>query len=79
MRWSYQLLPEHPLVESWAGIAIDGLPSLDDQIRLFHRSVMSAFSSDRGTFLNTGAGERSDPRRDSLRLGGVGLHDQGSR
>jgi len=24
------------LVESWAGIRIDGLPSLDDQIRLFH-------------------------------------------
>src|SRR5262249_24829519 len=30
------------LVESWAGIAIDGLPSLDDQIRLFHDSVLSA-------------------------------------
>jgi 5,10-methylenetetrahydromethanopterin reductase len=30
------------LVESWAGITIEGLPSLDDQIRLFHRSVMSA-------------------------------------
>ena len=31
------------LVESWAGVTIDGLPSLDDQIRLFHSSVMSAF------------------------------------
>ena len=31
------------LVESWAGITIDGLPSLDDQIRLFHGSVMSVF------------------------------------
>jgi len=31
------------LVESWAGIRIDGLPSLDDQIRLFHSRVMSAF------------------------------------
>lgn len=31
------------LVESWAGITIDGLPSLDDQIRLFHSRVMSAF------------------------------------
>jgi 5,10-methylenetetrahydromethanopterin reductase len=30
------------LVESWAGVTIDGLPSLDDQIRLFHDSVMSA-------------------------------------
>jgi len=29
------------LVESWAGLTIDGLPSLDDQIRLFHSSVMS--------------------------------------
>jgi 5,10-methylenetetrahydromethanopterin reductase len=29
------------LVESWAGLTIDGLPSLDDQIRLFHGSVMS--------------------------------------
>ena len=30
------------LVESWAGLRIDGLPSLDDQIRLFHGSVMQA-------------------------------------
>ena len=30
------------LVQSWAGLTIDGLPSLDDQIRLFHREVMSA-------------------------------------
>ncbi len=29
------------LVESWAGLTIDGLPSLDDQIRLFQSSVMS--------------------------------------
>ena len=29
------------LVESWAGVAIEGLPSLDDQIRLFHDAVMS--------------------------------------
>lgn len=28
------------LVESWAGLTIDGLPPLDDQIRLFHESVM---------------------------------------
>lgn len=31
------------LVESWAGLTIDGLPSLDEQIRLFHASVMTAF------------------------------------
>jgi hypothetical protein len=31
------------LVESWAGLTIDGLPSLDEQIRLFHSSVMPAF------------------------------------
>lgn len=31
------------LVESWAGLTIDGLPSLDDQIRLFHDMVMAAF------------------------------------
>jgi len=31
------------LVESWAGMTIDGLPSLDEQIRLFHESVSSAF------------------------------------
>jgi 5,10-methylenetetrahydromethanopterin reductase len=29
------------LVESWAGLTIDGLPSLDDQLRLFRDSVMS--------------------------------------
>jgi len=29
------------LVESWAGLTIDGLPSLDEQIRLFHDSVMT--------------------------------------
>jgi 5,10-methylenetetrahydromethanopterin reductase len=29
------------LVEGWAGFTIDGLPSLDDQIRLFHDSVIS--------------------------------------
>jgi len=32
------------LVESWAGLTIDGLPTLDDQITLFHGSVMSALS-----------------------------------
>jgi 5,10-methylenetetrahydromethanopterin reductase len=32
------------LVESWAGVTIDGLPSLDDQIRIFHDTVMSAFT-----------------------------------
>jgi 5,10-methylenetetrahydromethanopterin reductase len=32
------------LVESWAGLTIDGLPSLDDQIRLFHSSVMPALT-----------------------------------
>jgi 5,10-methylenetetrahydromethanopterin reductase len=31
------------LVESWSGLAIDGLPSLDEQIRLFHSSVMTVF------------------------------------
>jgi len=31
------------LVESWSGLTVDGLPSLDDQIRLFHDEVMSAF------------------------------------
>jgi 5,10-methylenetetrahydromethanopterin reductase len=30
------------LVDSWAGLTIDGLPSLDDQIRLFNDSVLSA-------------------------------------
>jgi len=29
------------LVESWAGVKIDGLPSLEDQVRLFHREVMT--------------------------------------
>jgi hypothetical protein len=32
------------LLESWAGLTIDGLPTLDDQITLFHGSVMSALS-----------------------------------
>jgi 5,10-methylenetetrahydromethanopterin reductase len=31
------------LVESWAGVTIDGLPTLDDQIRLFQSSVMPTF------------------------------------
>jgi hypothetical protein len=31
------------LIENWAGPSIQGLPSLDDQIRLFHGSVMPAF------------------------------------
>jgi 5,10-methylenetetrahydromethanopterin reductase len=31
------------LVESWAGIKIEGLPSLEGQLRLFHESVMSVF------------------------------------
>ena len=30
------------LVESWAGLTIEGLPSLNDQIRLFHGSVIAA-------------------------------------
>ena len=30
------------LVENWAGLTIDGLPALDDQIRLFHAEVMPA-------------------------------------
>jgi 5,10-methylenetetrahydromethanopterin reductase len=30
------------LVESWAGLTIEGLPSLNDQIRLFHHSVIPA-------------------------------------
>ena len=33
------------LVESWAGISIDGLPTLDEQIRLFRREVMAGLSS----------------------------------
>ena len=32
------------LVESWAGITIEGLPSLEDQLRLFHALVMPAFA-----------------------------------
>src|SRR5256714_2279509 len=32
------------LVESWAGITIEGLPSLDEQLRLFHANVMPAFA-----------------------------------
>ncbi len=35
------------LVESWAGVQIEGLPSLDEQIRLFHDSVMPAFRTRR--------------------------------
>jgi 5,10-methylenetetrahydromethanopterin reductase len=31
------------LVESWAGLEIEGLPSLEEQIRLFRSSVMSVF------------------------------------
>jgi 5,10-methylenetetrahydromethanopterin reductase len=30
------------LIECWAGLTIEGLPSLEDQIRLFQRSVMAA-------------------------------------
>jgi alkanesulfonate monooxygenase SsuD/methylene tetrahydromethanopterin reductase-like flavin-dependent oxidoreductase (luciferase family) len=33
------------LVESWAGISIDGLPTLDEQIQLFRREVMAGLSS----------------------------------
>jgi len=32
------------LVESWAGVRIEGLPTLDDQIRLFRESVMSVLA-----------------------------------
>jgi 5,10-methylenetetrahydromethanopterin reductase len=32
------------LVESWAGLTIDGLPSLDEQIQLFHDSVISVLA-----------------------------------
>ena len=32
------------LVESWAGVTIEGLPSLEDQLRLFHAAVMPAFA-----------------------------------
>jgi hypothetical protein len=31
------------LVESWAGMTIEVLPSLEEQLRLFHESVMSVF------------------------------------
>jgi 5,10-methylenetetrahydromethanopterin reductase len=31
------------LVESWAGITIEGLPSLEEQLRLFHENVMPVF------------------------------------
>jgi 5,10-methylenetetrahydromethanopterin reductase len=31
------------LVESWAGMTIEGLPSLEEQLRLCHESVMSVF------------------------------------
>ena len=33
------------LVESWAGISIDGLPTLEEQIRLFRTEVMAGLSS----------------------------------
>ena len=32
------------LVESWTGGTIEGLPSLEDQLRLFHDEVMPAFA-----------------------------------
>jgi 5,10-methylenetetrahydromethanopterin reductase len=32
------------LVESWAGVTIKGLPSLEEQLRLFHAAVMPAFA-----------------------------------
>jgi 5,10-methylenetetrahydromethanopterin reductase len=32
------------LVKSWAGVTIEGLPTLDDQIRLFRESVMSVLT-----------------------------------
>jgi 5,10-methylenetetrahydromethanopterin reductase len=32
------------LVESWAGRTVDALPSLEDQLRLFHDEVMPAFT-----------------------------------
>jgi 5,10-methylenetetrahydromethanopterin reductase len=31
------------LVESWAGVTIDGLPSLEEQLRHFQKEVMAAF------------------------------------
>ena len=34
------------LVEQWAGITIDGLPSLEKQLQLFQRDVMAVFSED---------------------------------
>jgi 5,10-methylenetetrahydromethanopterin reductase len=37
------------LVRSWAGIAIDGLPSLEEQLRLFQTSVIPAFAEARST------------------------------
>jgi 5,10-methylenetetrahydromethanopterin reductase len=35
------------LVESWAGVTIEGLPSLEDQLRLFRAAVMPAFAEAR--------------------------------
>jgi 5,10-methylenetetrahydromethanopterin reductase len=32
------------LFESWAGISIEGLPSLEEQIQLFRKEVMAALS-----------------------------------
>lgn len=32
------------LVESWSGTRIDGLPSLEEQLRLFHAEVMPSFA-----------------------------------
>ena len=32
------------LVESWSGTQIDGLPSLEEQLRLFHAEVMPSFA-----------------------------------
>jgi 5,10-methylenetetrahydromethanopterin reductase len=32
------------LVESWTGRGVDGLPSLEEQLRIFHDEVMPAFS-----------------------------------
>jgi alkanesulfonate monooxygenase SsuD/methylene tetrahydromethanopterin reductase-like flavin-dependent oxidoreductase (luciferase family) len=36
------------LVESWAGVTVDGLPSLDEQLRLFHTEVMGALADGDG-------------------------------
>jgi len=33
------------LVQSWAGISIDGLPTLEEQLQLFEREVMPAVAS----------------------------------